>query len=143
MSKVIAIDFDGTIVEHTNNFPEMGDPIPGAFEWIKKFREAGAVLVLYTMRSSKGNYPNALKDAKEILEANGIKFQFTNWFPQDWSGSRKVYADIYIDDAAFGCPLIPGKVRPMVDWSIVGPQVLERISYKKDNQLELEFMNNE
>ena len=45
----IAIDFDGTIVDH--RFPEIGKPVPGAFEWMKKFKEAGAKLILWTMRS--------------------------------------------------------------------------------------------
>ncbi len=45
----VAIDFDGTIVEH--KFPEVGKPVPGAIEWMKKWQDAGAQLILWTMRS--------------------------------------------------------------------------------------------
>ena len=49
MSIPIAVDFDGTIVDHV--FPEIGAAVPGAFKWLKRFKEAGATLILWTMRS--------------------------------------------------------------------------------------------
>jgi len=48
----ICIDFDGTIVDH--RFPEIGPPVPGAVEWMLRFQEAGAKLILFTMRSDGG-----------------------------------------------------------------------------------------
>jgi len=48
----ICIDFDGTIVEH--RFPDVGSPVPGALEWMIEFQEAGAKLILFTMRSDGG-----------------------------------------------------------------------------------------
>lgn len=44
-----------------------------------------------------------------------------------WTKSRKVYAHVYIDDSAICCPVLTDSSgqRVMVDWSIVGPEVLK------------------
>lgn len=140
MSKtaIIAIDFDGTIVEH--RFPKVGDEAPGAFEWLKKFQEAGARLILWTMRSDGGvrkdgtQNETPLTDAVEFCRANGIEFWSVNGNPDQatWTGSPKAYAHRYIDDAAIGCPLIqlPNDA-VVVDWEAVGPTVLEFIESVK------------
>ena len=47
----IAIDFDGTICKHT--YPEVGEPVPGAMSWLRKWRQAGASLILWSVRSDK------------------------------------------------------------------------------------------
>ncbi len=49
---------------------------------------------------------------------------------REWTDSPKAYANVYVDDAACGCPLVDSKemgARPMVDWDVVGPAVLRRI----------------
>ncbi len=120
----IAIDFDGTIVKH--EFPRMGDVLPKAFEWMKKFEDAGARLLLNTMRSDE--YLNA---AVECCRENGIEFFGVNHNPEQdsWTSSPKVYAQLYIDDAAFGCPLVhEAGSRPYVDWDIVGPAVFDMLN---------------
>jgi len=125
---IVAVDFDGTIVEH--RFPEIGEPVPGAIEWLKKFDDAGIKIILWTMRSDKNPQDrHFLTEAMMFCQMKGIKLYGANKNPgQDWSTSPKAYAHVYIDDAAFGCPMIdsaePGQ-RPMVDWSIVGPAILE------------------
>jgi len=50
-----------------------------------------------------------------------------------WTDSPKAYGHLYIDDAAFGCPLstVKGFARQSVDWGIVGPAVLRRIEIKE------------
>ena len=124
----IAVDFDGTIVDHV--FPELGEPVPGAIEWIKKFKEAGAILILWTVRSDGDRYGDVLTQALNYCEENGLKFRFVNESPEKWSDSNKAYADIYIDDAGIGCPLVNNprpNGRPYVDWSIIGPDILSRI----------------
>lgn len=136
---IIAIDFDGTLVDHV--FPEIGKPVPGAFEWLKRFKEAGAFLILYTMRADERGgksiekFPGErrfLTEAVEFCRAQGVEFDALNRNPQqdEWTSSPKAYAHIYIDDAAFGCPLTPptNGGRPCVDWSIVGPAVMEMIA---------------
>lgn len=124
--KPIAIDFDGTIVEHM--FPGIGSPVPGAIKWLKLFKEAGAVLILWTMRSDGiPAYTKFLTAAVEFCRKHGVEFDFVNENPQDWTNSPKAYAVRYVDDAAAGCPLIypGGGRRPYVDWEKVGPMVME------------------
>lgn len=132
---IIAVDFDGTIVDHV--FPEIGDPVPGAVQWLKEFQAKGAKLILWTMRSDGreggGNY---LRDAVEYCRKNEIEFWGINENPQQksWTGSPKAYANVYIDDAAFGCPLKHNPRmggRPYVDWEALGPTIMQILSEKK------------
>lgn len=118
----IAVDFDGTIVEH--KYPKVGSPVPGAIHWMKKFQEAGAKLILWTMRDKE-----ELEDAVKYCKENGVEFYGVNENPgqSSWTNSPKAYAKVYIDDAAFGCPLVETDDRPMVDWDQVGPAVLKMI----------------
>ncbi len=136
----IAIDFDGTIAEH--HFPNIGKPVPGAFFWMKKLQEAGADLILWTLRSDehsreREDYGPVLTQAVEFCRANGIEFAGINKGPEPggWrTSSPKVAAEVYVDDAAFGCPLVESKemgCRPMVDWNVVGPQIFMRLTGKK------------
>jgi hypothetical protein len=127
---IVAIDFDGTIVEH--EFPECGPPVPGAFEWMKKFQDAGARLILWTMRSDGQKHGDVLSEACVLCLNNGIQFFGVNKNPEQgaWTESPKAYAHVYIDDAAFGCPLRENPRcggRPFVDWDVVGPKVMEMI----------------
>jgi hypothetical protein len=130
----IAIDFDGTIVEH--QYPEIGRPAPGAFTWLKKFQEAGAKLILWTMRCDDGSHGETLKRAVEFCRANGVEFYGVNCNPSQasWTKSPKAYSHIYIDDAAFGCPLRESAemgARPMVNWDKVGPAVYDLLISEK------------
>lgn len=131
---IIAIDFDGTIVKH--EFPYIGDPVPGAIEWMKKFQDAGAKLILWTMRSNygrNGDTRRTLTEAVDYCYTNGIKFWAINNNPEQvaWTASAKAFANVYIDDAAFGCPIISmpdasgEHGRPWVNWAIVGPAIME------------------
>lgn len=120
----IAIDFDGTIVEH--RYPDIGAEVPGAIKWMKAWQEAGAHLILWTMRSGE-----ELQQAVDWCKAHGVEFWAVNEGPGDrsWTNSPKVYAKRYIDDAAFGCPVVvPMSGRPYADWSIIGPLVLSEIN---------------
>jgi hypothetical protein len=120
-SPVIAVDFDGTIVE--NRYPEIGREIPGAINWLKVFQESGIRLILWTVRDG-----DELSDAYEYLVSRGIKIWDVNTNPGHGSNSLKPYANAYIDDAAIGVPLMGGKGgrRPYVDWSQVGPMTMHR-----------------
>ena len=119
----ICVDFDGTIVDH--RFPEIGQPVPEAIKWLKLLNRQGARLILFTMRSDDGIAPNGLTDAVDYLRSEGVELFAVNENPgqEEWTSSPKVYADMYIDDSAFGCPLIKPKgfARPCVDWKEVGP----------------------
>ena len=95
----IAVDFDGTIVEH--RYPDLGKEIPFAFESLKLIQNQGHELILWTYRSGK-----ELAEAVEYCRTNGLKFYAVNKsYPEevfDESISRKINADIYIDDRNFG-----------------------------------------
>lgn len=93
---IIAIDFDGTIVE--NKYPEIGSLRPGAVEAIKQLRRDGYVLLLWTCRSGL-----ELGRAVKFCAENGIRFDGINQnlrseIVKYGSDSRKIGADIYIDD---------------------------------------------
>lgn len=125
---IIAIDFDGTIVDH--RYPDIGNSNPYAFWYMHLFQSLGAKLILYTMRSGK-----ELQAAVDYCRSNGIEFWAVNTNPEQssWTQSPKVYAHLYIDDAAYGCPLRENPRmggRPMVNWSIVGPEVVKMIESK-------------
>lgn len=101
---IIAIDFDGTIAKH--EFPRIGEEVPFAFYWMKKFQEAGAHLILWTMRSDGPDDRKVLTAAVEYCRVRGIEFIAINENPtqHEWTTSPKCYAHLYVDDAAYGCP---------------------------------------
>lgn len=130
----IAVDFDGTIADH--RYPDIGKAVPGAFHWLTRWQEAGAGLILWTMRSDGPDGPT-LTEAIEFCMSHGIKFDHVNEHPVTWTTSAKAYAHIYIDDAAFGCPLRENPRmggRPFVDWDVVGPAVLSRITDEPEDE---------
>ena len=112
---IIAVDFDGTIVTH--EYPGMGKPVPGALEKIKAWIKKGHQIVLNTMRGD-----TKLAEAVSYLEDNGVTLSGVNKSEgqEVWTSSPKVYAHVYVDDAAYGCPLVYDKKicnRHFVDWS--------------------------
>lgn len=111
---IIAVDFDGTCVKHA--YPRIGEDI-GAVPVLKEMVKNGHQLVLNTMRSGK-----LLDEAVQWFEDNGITLSGANHCPGQttWTQSPKVYAQLYIDDAALGCPTImDDNGRVYVDWRIV------------------------
>lgn len=111
---IIAIDFDGTCVKHA--YPMIGEDI-GAVPVLKEMVKNGHQLVLNTMRSGK-----LLDEAIQWFENNDIKLSGANHTPGQatWTQSPKVYAQLYIDDAALGCPTVmDDNGRVYVDWKIV------------------------
>ena len=127
---IIGLDFDGTCVTH--DFPKIGRDI-GAVPVLKEIIANGHKLVLNTMRSDIDNptsddyeiLPQGgkyLTEAVDWFERNGIPLLGVNVNPtqSSWTKSPKVYAHLYIDDAALGCPLVSnGHKRPFVDWVAV------------------------
>lgn len=115
-SLIIAIDFDGTCVEH--DYPEVGLEVEGAVETLRELVKRGHKLVLFTIRSGE-KLEAAVRWFKERkIELWGIN---KNEEQQRWSESPKIYADYYIDDSALGCPVmfIDGVRRPVVNWAKV------------------------
>ncbi|MDR0428107.1 MAG: hypothetical protein LBH12_05840 [Dysgonamonadaceae bacterium] len=104
---VIAVDFDGTIVEH--DYPKIGKPIPFAIDVLKKLHEERHTLILWTMREG-----DLLQEAIDYCKSKGLEFYAHN---QNFQGeelkegdSRKLSADIFIDDRNIG---------GLIDWGII------------------------
>ncbi|MDA3852829.1 MAG: hypothetical protein PF444_01090 [Bacteroidales bacterium] len=95
----IAIDFDGTIVEH--KYPKLGKEIPFAFQTLKQLYQDGHELVLWTYRVGQ-----ELQEAVDYCTKNGVTFYAINKnYPEevfDETISRKIHADMYIDDRNYG-----------------------------------------
>ena len=113
---IIAVDFDGTIVEH--QFPEIGKMVHGAYEALTKLRENGHTLVLWTCRNNIDpalNGRKVLDEAIEFLQLQGLKFDAVNKnsISIDFCPVPKIYADIYLDDRNFP------KVDPADLWNMV------------------------
>lgn len=119
--KTICVDFDGTVVTH--EFPEIGEEVPYAVITLKRLIERGHRIILWTMRS--GEFLDA---AVKWFEERDIPLFGVNNNPEqaEWTDSPKAYAQIYIDDAAFGCPLRQqsGPGRPFVDWLEVEKELI-------------------
>lgn len=98
-TKILAIDFDGTIVEDA--YPKIGKPRLFAFETLLKLQEKGHRLILWTYRSGR-----KLQESVDFCKENGIEFYAVNKsYPEevlDHTISRKIHADIFIDDRNFG-----------------------------------------
>lgn len=108
---IIAVDFDGTIVEDA--FPKVGKARIFAFETLKRLQEDGHRLILWTYRSGV-----KLEEAVAFCEENGIVFYAVNKsFPEeqyDDTKSRKIYSDLFIDDRNIGGVLGWGEVYQMI-----------------------------
>jgi hypothetical protein len=95
----IAVDFDGTIVEH--KYPAIGKEMLFAFETLKELQKQKHQLILWTYRSGK-----ELDEAVEFCKERGIEFYAVNKnYPEeeyDPGISRKIDAEIYIDDRNLG-----------------------------------------
>ena len=99
----IAVDFDGTIVEH--RYPEIGRERPFATQVLKMLIADRHKLVLWTMRKGQ-----LLDDAINWCKERGVEFYAVNTETNDQCGtmersqnfSQKIHADIFIDDRNIG-----------------------------------------
>lgn len=121
---IIAVDFDGTIVEH--DYPKIGKEIPFAINSLKMLQAEGIRLILWTSR-----YGELLDDAINYCKSRGLEFYAVNKnFPEeqfDSNVSRKIVADIYIDDRNLGG--LPG-------WG----EIYQQISQKDKSQTGKSFL---
>ena len=97
---IIAIDFDGTIVD--DKYPEIGDLLPNAAETIQQLKKDGHFIIIWTCRAKK-----PLTDAVDFLHRHNIPFDSVNSHePKNiltyGLGAVKVYADVYIDNNQVG-----------------------------------------
>ena len=114
---IIAVDFDGTIVEH--RYPNIGRERPFATETLKKLNEDGHKLILWTVREGR-----LLEEAVAFCRERGVEFYAVNRdYPEEEKHrnehySRKLKADVWIDDRNVG---------GLPDWGTI----YEMITYKR------------
>lgn len=97
---IIAIDFDGVLCE--NAFPGIGKPNYDVISLVRQLIDKGHEVILWTSRAGEeliaavdwcGGYGLHFTEVNENAPSN--KEQYSAKYPQ---GTRKVYADVYIDD---------------------------------------------
>ena len=98
---IIAVDFDGTI-KSTTNWLDMSTPLmPDCKEVLTELHSKGCTLLLWTSREGE-DYEKALI----YLEEHGLLHMFETFNDNssriDFATSRKIYADIYVDDHNVG-----------------------------------------
>ena len=117
----IAVDFDGTIVEH--RYPEIGKELPFATQTLKMLIEDRHKLILWSVREGK-----LLEEAVEWCRQRGVEFYAVNKdFPEEdlnknQSFSRKLKADVWIDDRNIG---------GLPDWGTIYQMITERKTYEQ------------
>ena len=98
---IIAVDFDGTLVE--NRYPEIGQEIPFAVDTLKMLIRDHHRLILWTCREGQ-----LLDDAVGWCRERGVEFYAVNRdYPEETPDnnpqfSRKLKADLFIDDRNLG-----------------------------------------
>jgi hypothetical protein len=117
----IAVDFDGTIVEH--RYPKIGKELPFATQTLRMLIEDRHKLILWSVREGK-----LLVEAVEWCRERGIEFYAVNKdFPEEdleknQHFSRKLKADIWIDDRNIG---------GLPDWGTIYQMITERKTYEQ------------
>lgn len=117
---IIAVDFDGTIVE--NRYPEIGKEMPFAIEVLKKLQNERHRLILWTVREGK-----LLNEAVEFCKTRGLEFYAVNRdYPEEEKErnnhfSRKLKADLWIDDRNLG---------GLPDWGTIYEMVHHKLTYE-------------
>ena len=116
---LIAVDFDGTIVEH--RFPEIGKEIPFATDTLRKLISEQHRLVLWTVRSGR-----LLDEALEWCRQRGVEFYAVNrdYPDQEFSEDmpRKIKVDMVIDDRNVG---------GLPDWGIIYEIIHRNITFQE------------
>ena len=115
----IAVDFDGTIVEH--RYPKIGEEIPFATETLKILAQERHKLILWTVREGE-----LLEEAIEWCRQRGVFFySVTKDYPEEEKShngfSRKLKADLFIDDRNLG---------GLPDWGTIYQMIHEQKPYE-------------
>lgn len=118
---IIAVDFDGTIVEH--KYPSIGREIPFAIETLKKLQAERHKLILWSVREGR-----LLDEAVQFCREHGLEFYAINRdYPEEEKGqnnhySRKLKADVFIDDRNLG---------GLPDWGSIYRMVHDGLTYEE------------
>lgn len=109
---IYCVDFDGTLCESI--FPGIGCPNMALINHLIKRQKQGNKIILWTCRVGE-----RLQEAVEWCKGYSLEFDAVNEnlpeMVEYWGGeSRKVFADVYIDDKAVNKPKyhVPYKEMP-------------------------------
>ncbi|WP_440420170.1 BT0820 family HAD-type phosphatase [Prevotella merdae] len=130
---VIAVDFDGTIVEH--KYPAIGEEIPFATETLKMLIKDRHKLILWSVREGK-----LLEEAVEWCRKRGVEFYAVNRdYPEETMQnnnhfSRKLKADYFIDDRNIGGLPDWGQIYQMVHDNLSWQDVLRQRQFGDEDE---------
>ena len=97
---IIAIDFDGTIVEH--DYPAIGALKPLAATSIQALKSRGHTIIIWTCRYLKEDLQAMVRCLREAeIPYDGVNANVP-WLA--FQPLPKIYADVYVDDRGLGCP---------------------------------------
>jgi len=97
---IIAVDFDGTL--HTGEYPDTGAPKPYAVEAMQRLKADGHYLIIWTCREYASQFAMIGWLNKHKIPYDQINDHAPNSAKDFGYESRKVYADVYIDDHNLG-----------------------------------------
>lgn len=120
---IIAVDFDGTIVEH--KYPEIGKEIPFATATLRQLIKDGHKLILWSVREG-----DLLQEAVDWCEQHGVHFYAVNSDLDEDAGenseskhfSRKIKAHLFIDDRNLG---------GLPNWGDIYEMVRQRMTWEQ------------
>lgn len=130
---VIAVDFDGTIVEH--KYPAIGEEIPFATDTLKMLIKERHKLILWSVREGK-----LLEEAVEWCRKRGVEFYAVNRdYPEETMQnnnhfSRKLKADYFIDDRNIGGLPDWGQIYQMVHDNLSWQDVLRQRQFGDEDE---------
>lgn len=120
---IIAVDFDGTIVEHA--YPKIGKERPFATATLRQLLKDGHLLVLWSVREGK-----LLEEAVEWCKERGIVFYAVNKNADEEGTeaadnpnySRKLKVQLFIDDRNLG---------GVPDWEVIHQVITENLTFEE------------
>ncbi|MBO7646390.1 MAG: hypothetical protein J6S52_05205 [Prevotella sp.] len=116
----IAVDFDGTIVEHA--YPKIGKEIPFATETLRQVIKERHRLILWSVREDA-----VLQEAIDWCKERGVEFYAVNRdYPEEEPEknnhfSRKLKVDLWIDDRNIG---------GLPDWGTIYRMIKENLTWQ-------------
>ena len=125
---IIAVDFDGTIVEH--EYPAIGREIPFATETLRMLMQERHKLILWSVREGK-----LLDDAVKWCKERGVEFYAVNKdYPEETLAnnnhfSRKLKADVFIDDRNLGGLPDWGQIYNMIQKRLTWDDIMQQHSF--------------
>lgn len=102
---IMAFDFDGTL-NRSNIYPDIGEPRPFAKRVVNLLYDIGVKVIIWTCRDICPHMGwDDIEPIEIWLKDNGFKYHDINksfeYSPFHYE-SRKIYANMYVDDKAFG-----------------------------------------